>query len=822
MQMNGTVLKTSCNTLRNNFLSGAPQKGSVRSFLPCILLQPMFNVAQRTLHWFGGRKPGGKLFRPRINQRCPNGDPEPMNTLFSRKSGLISATVALAFSPSNVIFADSCPPAELPLETGALTEIRFAGEHSRTLRSTVAMLGKHHYEEIQLDDDFSQLWLDSYIDFLDPAKSFLLQTDIDQINKKYSAKLDDYTKSGNLQPAEEIYLSFRNKAITQLERNLEILNDPDYEFNYASDKSLPRDREDYHWPANGAEAEEKSERLLTLSMLNLKLSGKEGSDPRVQLARRYRSQLSNLRQQKTQQVLDLYLNALGQIYDPHTDYFSPRQSENFKINMALSLEGIGAVLQKDDEFTKVVSVVPGGPAEQQGQLKAADRIVGVGEGEDCEFVDIIGWRLDEVVDRIRGPKGATIRLKVIPADEDNLSEERAIIRIVRDRVKLEENAVKSEVIKIDSQGTEYALGVIDIPSFYLDINAMRNRDPDYRSTTRDVRNILDDFGEQGIDGVIVDLRQNGGGSLLEAATLTDLFVDPGPVVQIRDQNNRIHRNHRARTKAHYHGPVMVLIDRLSASASEIFAGAIQDYGRGLIVGSQSFGKGTVQSVQTLPSGQLKLTESKFYRISGDSTQHKGVAPDIELPGLFNPLDIGESSYENALAWDQIRGIPHRRYEDYQTYLAPLLEKHSERLQSNADLQYLLGTIALAEERRAQKSVSLNEQVRITDRELWQEREKSLKKKWFEARGLPFDESEGELAEPLDLASESRNFQSGASVDLAGNELAPEERTDDAPKEKEPDVSEAILLETGRIFTDLLKITEGTNDSNLATFETGAG
>lgn len=761
-------------------------------------------------------------------------------TGLAKKAQLLTATLALAFFTPSVLHADECPLAEPHLEIGELEEIEFTREHSRTLQSTVAMLGKHHYEEIPFDDTFSQLWLDGYIDFLDPTKSFLLQADIDLFNKRFGTRLDDYTKSGDLMPAEEIYEIFRSKAIAQLEQNLELLADNEYSFNYNSDASLPTDREDYNWPKDALEASEKAEHLLTLSMLNLKLSGKDGEDSRKQLIRRYKSQLSNIRQQKTQQVLDLYLNALGHIYDPHTDYFSPRQSENFEINMSLSLEGIGAVLQKDDEFTKVVSVVPGGPAEQQGELQAADRIVGIGEGEDCEFIDVVGWRLDEVVDRIRGPKGATVRLKVIPADADKFSEERSVIRIVRDRVKLEENAAKAEIIQIESEGTQYALGVIDIPSFYLDINAMRSRDPDYRSTTRDVRNILDDFREKGVDGVIVDLRQNGGGSLLEAATLTDLFVDPGPVVQIRDQNNRIYRNHRARAKAYYDGPLMVLIDRLSASASEIFAGAIQDYGRGLIVGSQSFGKGTVQSVQALPSGQLKLTESKFYRISGDSTQHKGVVPDIALPGLFNPLDIGESSYENALGWDQIRGIPHRRYEDYQVYLAPLMEKHSQRLQSDADLQYLLGTIALSEERRAQQSVSLNEQVRLSDRERWKQREKNLKRTWFEAKGLPFvdDEQADQVAavSPESATAKEaeetngKDMAASGDLDLASNHVASdhdsghaasnhatskEEQDAEAEEKNEPDVSKAILLETGRIFTDFLKITSRTNDATLA-------
>ena len=742
---------------------------------------------------------------------------ELMNYPGLKRLVLISAASALLFSLSSQSFADKCPAPEAPTEIGALEEIEFTREHSRTLQSTVAILAKHHYQEIQFDDDFSSLWLDDYIDFLDPTKSFLLQSDIDLFKSKYSTELDDFTRAGDLKPAEEIYGLFRDKAIKQLEQNLEIIADNDYQFDFNSDASLPTDRDDYSWPATEADAQQKSEHLLTLSMLNLKLTGKDEDDSREQLIRRYKSRLANIRQQKTQQVLDLYLNALGHIYDPHTDYFSPRQSENFAINMSLSLEGIGAVLQKDEEFIKVVSLVAGGPAEQQGELKAADLIVGIGEGEDCDFVDVIGWRLDEVVDRIRGPKGATVRLKVIPANLDKFSEERHVIRIVRDKVKLEDNAAKSEVIEIDSDGTQYALGVIDIPSFYLDINAMRKRDPQYRSTTRDVEEILDSFKEQGVDGVIIDLRQNGGGSLLEAATLTDLFVDPGPVVQIRDQNNRIYRNHRARARAYYDGPLMVLIDRLSASASEIFAGAIQDYGRGLVVGSQSFGKGTVQSVQKLPSGQLKLTESKFYRISGDSTQHKGVIPDIQLPGLFNPLDIGESSYENALGWDQIRGIPHRRYEDYQVYLAPLLEKHSQRLESDADLQYLLGTIALSEERRAQKSVSLNEETRIKDRELWKNRENDLKRKWYEAKGLPFDESDQE--DPELLAGNDDSMISPEISDLGNDpEIASEDAIEEESDENEPDVSKAILLESGRIFGDLLKITARENDANLASIK----
>ncbi len=724
-----------------------------------------------------------------------------MGTLSLKKIQSVLALCAALFvvaSPGSAVPTDSCPAELPPLEEGHLAEISFGRADSRTLQSTAAMLRKNHYEEIDFDDYFSRVWLDAFLDMLDPTKSFLLQADVDLFTRKYADSLDDLSKAGDLKPAREIYTVYRDRAMRQMELNISNLNNPDYQFDFTTQRYLPTNREDYSWPVDEDEARAQSETLLTLAMLNLRLSGKEESSAREQLIRRYQSQLNNLRRQKSQQVLDLYLNALGHIYDPHTDYFSPRDSENFEINMSLSLEGIGAVLQKDDEFTKVVSLVPGGPAQMQSNLQAADRIVAIGEGEDCEFIDIVGWRLDDVVERIRGPKGTVVRLKVIPSEADIHSAERNLVHIVRDQVKLEDNAAKGSVIQVHSGDREYSLGIIDIPSFYLDINAMRNRDPEYRSTTRDVRTILDEFEEQGVHGVLIDLRQNGGGSLLEAATFTDLFLDPGPVVQIKDQNNRIYRNHRARSRAYYSGPLVILIDRLSASASEIFAGAVQDYGRGLVLGSQSFGKGTVQSVQQLPSGQLKLTESKFYRISGDSTQHKGVVPDIELPGLFNPLDIGESSYDNALGWDQIRGIPHGRYEDYQVYLAPLMEKHRARLQSDADLQYLLGTIALAEERRAQREISLNEAERIRERENWDRREAELLQDWHAAQGIEpgLDESSDQIA----------------SGDLTA--LDPE-TSETEVQETRPDISEALLIEAGRIFADFLNLTGAANDADLA-------
>lgn len=700
-------------------------------------------------------------------------------------------------------YADDCPMPEEVVLVDQVEPVIFNENHSSTLVSALSILSKDHYEDLSLNDSLAKEWLDGFIEFLDPARSYLLASDIAEFETRYATQLDDLAKKGDLSPAKVMYDRFRERALSRFESNIALLEDTEKTFDYDTDQTLPVEREDYNWQPSVAATDTLWDQQLTLSLLNLKLSGKNEEDSREQLVSRYKTQLSNLKSQNARDVAALYLNSLGHIYDPHTDYFSPRESESFEITMSLSLEGIGAVLQRDDEFTKVVSVVPGGPAQIQGELQAADRIVAIGEGEDCAFVDVVGWQLDDVVDRIRGPKDSVVRLQIIPADADELSEERNIVKIVRDRVKLEDNAAKGEVIEIESHGEQYSLGVIDIPSFYLDIDAMRNRDPEYRSTTRDVQNILDGFTESGVDGVIVDLRQNGGGSLLEAATLTDLFVDPGPVVQIKDQSNRILRNHRARTRAYYDGPLMVVIDRLSASASEIFAGAIQDYSRGIVIGSQSFGKGTVQSVQALPEGQLKLTESKFYRISGDSTQHKGVIPDIHLPDLFNPDDIGESSYDNALPWDQIRGIPHRKYSDFTPYLESLRELHARRLSNDADMRYLQDTISISEERRSQKSISLNEEFRLQDREYWEQREEDILSAWQEAKGI-VPEEETEEVDEEELANAAEIVPESQAVDAQDEEDNP----------NEPDIAEALLYESGRIFSDLLHLMSEDSDENI--------
>ncbi|MBB3168328.1 carboxyl-terminal processing protease [Simiduia aestuariiviva] len=492
------------------------------------------------------------------------------------------------------------------------------------------------------------------------------------------------------------------------------LEDPETQYDFTKDEFLDNDREAAPWPKDKAASDELWRKRVKASVLSLKLSGKTIEESKTTLVRRYKNQITRLQQQDREDVFETLINALTLLYDPHTNYLSPRTLENFNINMSLSLEGIGAVLQTEDEFTKIVRLVAAGPADKSGQLKPADKIIAVGQGKDGELVDIVGWRLDEVVQLIRGEPNTIVRLQVQPANADATAIK--VVTINRERVKLEEQAAKKAVFELKDGNTTYKLGVIDIPAFYLDFEAYRKRDPNYKSTTRDVMKLLRELEQEQVDGIILDLRNNGGGSLQEATTLTDLFIDPGPVVQIRQSNETISRFHRSRSRALYRGPLLVLINRLSASASEIFAGAIQDYGRGIIVGSQSFGKGTVQSLTGLQEGQLKITESKFYRVSGESTQHRGVIPDIALPNLIDEAEVGESAYPNALPWDKIHPVPHEKYYDITQLMRDINPQHESRVAVNPDFNFLRDQLNLVTELKEKKQLSLNEQKRLAEKE----------------------------------------------------------------------------------------------------------
>lgn len=573
-------------------------------------------------------------------------------------------------------------------------------EHPRVYREVFDRLATQHYRSRIIDDALSAEYLTAYIERLDPVKRYFLASDIKEFDQ-WQTKLDDFARRGDVSAGFHIFNRLRERAVSRLNSNIALLEDSEFSFNFDTDQSIVLDPDYRDWFANMDASDAFAVQALQDAMIRLILAGKEEQEARDLLIKRYRAQLTQYKQRNSDDVFDLYTNALASLYDPHTAYFSPRTMENFKINMSLSLEGIGAELTTQDEYTEVVRVIPGGPADLQGILKPEDKIIGVGQGNE-EIVDVVGWRIDDVVELIRGKKGSTVRL-AISSTADN----QKIVEIVRDKVKLEDKSAQSEVLEIEAENRTLKLGVIEIPTFYMDFNAYQRRDPNFKSSSGDVYRLLQELEQQNVDGIILDLRNNGGGSLFEAKALTDLFINYGPVVQIKDSNKRIDRNHRAISRARYNGPLLVLINRLSASASEIFAGAMQDYGRALIVGSQSYGKGTVQDVTALSDGQLKLTISKFYRVSGDSTQHRGVIPDIELPSIYNRDEIGESERENALPWDQIHAVPHRSTDQLKQVIASLTAQHKERAYSDPNFVHMIDRLNLTRSWNNEQSLSLN-------------------------------------------------------------------------------------------------------------------
>ncbi len=549
-----------------------------------------------------------------------------------------------------------------------------------------------------------------FLDELDPSHSYFYTSDIKEFESKYRYTLDDDFKSGNLAPGFEIFNRYQQRVIERLTDIVELLEGGLDNWKFDIEETLRTDRKDIPWPDSEAAMKELWRKRLKNNVLNLKLTDKSLEDVQETLLKRYKNQLNRVLQNSNDDAFEFYINSLALSMDPHTQYFSPHRSENFNINMSLSLEGIGAVLQAEDEYTKVLRLIAGGPAERSKLLKAADRIVGVAQGADGEMVDIVSWRLDEVVNKIRGPKGTLVRLEIIPADAvDN--HQTKVIKIVRDKVKLEEQAAKKEIIEIKRDVDTYKIGIIDVPAFYADFKGMHAGNPDYTSTTKDVRKLIAELLVEGVKGIIIDLRDNGGGSLQEANSLTGLFIGLGPTVQVRNANGRIDIIRDHDPKLVYSGPLVVLVNRMSASASEIFAGAIQDYNRGIILGGQTFGKGTVQSLLPLSKGQLKATTAKYYRISGQSTQNKGVLPDLEYPGIFSVDDFGESSLPEAMAWDRINSIPYQTYYKMDDLLLLLKNRHIVRNRMSQDYQYSLERRERSNEMRQKKIVSLSEQKR---------------------------------------------------------------------------------------------------------------
>lgn len=610
-----------------------------------------------------------------------------------------------------------------------------------SLDQTIArLLSQHHYRQSKLDDRLSALVLTTYLDDLDFSRAYFLASDIAGF-EKYRTTLDDALKSGNLQPAYDIFNTYLRRLAERTGRIQTLLQQ---EFRFDVNETLDVDRKDAPWAKTPAELDEIWRKRLKHEMLTLMLSGKDQAAARELLVKRYDNRLRQGLQSSSDDVFQLYMNAVAQAFDPHTAYFSPRNTENFNIQMRLSLEGIGCVLRMEEEQVTVVELVTGGPADLSQQIKPGDRIVAVAQGDGGAWVDVVGWRLDDVVDRIRGQRGSVVRLKVLPGKAGATAAEKTV-RLVRDTIKLEKQAAKSEIKTLRGpDDRELRIGVITIPAFYSDFDAARRGDPNYRSTTRDVRGLLNDLRGK-IDGLVLDLRENGGGSLQEAVDLTGLFIEDGPVVQVRNAGNGPPEVEQDGDPGQaYGGPLAVLVDHASASASEIFAGAIQDYGRGIVIGDPTFGKGTVQTLVDLnrltrakePQGQLKLTIAKFYRINGSSTQHRGVKPDIAIPSVIDSEEVGESAQKNALPWDEIAATRYRGDRRLAALTPELTRRHQARVASNPDYQAFLRDLEFTRQQREKTTVSLLESQRRTERERVETWQRERENRYRVAKGLP--------------------------------------------------------------------------------------
>jgi carboxyl-terminal processing protease len=686
------------------------------------------------------------------------------------------------------------------LTDGRAESIEVESGQPALFREILERLATGHYRSQPIDDSLSERYLKEYINMLDSGKNYFLQSDIDEFNQ-WRFILDDLSKRGDISPGFEIFNRLTDRAKDRLQYILTLLEDSEYTFILDSSDTIVIDGDERDWFLSDTDANSFWEKRVTDSMIRLLLNDKNKEEARELLIKRYKTQIKQFEQRESQDVFQIYANALASLYDPHTSYISPRRYENFQINMSLSLEGIGAELTTEDDYTKVNRIIPGGPADLQGSLKAEDKIVGVGQ-DDEDIVDVIGWRIDDVVALIRGSKDTTVRLEYIPAKGD--SSNTKIVAILRDKVKLEDKSAQSQILEIEQSGQNLSIGVIEIPAFYMDFEAYRARDPNFKSTTRDVYNLIKELNNAEVDGIVLDLRNNGGGSLFEATSLTDLFIDRGPVVQIRDSKQRVQRNNRAYRAAAYDGPLLVMINRLSASASEIVAGALQDYGRALVVGSQSFGKGTVQDVTPLSKGQLKLTISKFYRVSGDSTQHRGIIPDIEFPSGYDSEEVGESQQDNALPWDRIRRVPHNKQTDLKALVPPLTTLHMKRRTSNPDFVSLVDRIELSDSWDSEKMLSLNLQERRLRSESWDielfeiENKRRLAKKMQPFEDLQAWRDSGEDKDDETKSPKKENDQTEQLVD----------QKNDQEQENIPE-SDPMLFEAGKILSD--QITMGLNN-----------
>ena len=653
-----------------------------------------------------------------------------------------------------------------PLPAAAKAEVLSPEpQHALVTKIIRSILNDAHYMRPRINDDLSVRVFDQYLSMLDNNRSYFLQADIDQFSK-YKVTLDDALARGDLSVAYEIFATFQQRWEGRYDYAISLLQTA---MKFDGKDSFVADREKLPWPKNSDELNELWRQRVKYDALNLKLAKKEWPEIKELLTKRYEAAKRRMTQTNSEDVFSYFMNAVTAAVDPHSNYFSPPQAENFDIEMKLSLEGIGAVLQTDDVYTKVAKLVEMGPADKSKQIFAEDKIISVGQ-DSQPMVDVVGWRLDDVVDLIRGKAGSVVRLEVMPhsAGADGKTK---LISIVREKVKLEEQAAKSEMIKVDRPGRKHNIGVITVPKFYVDFQARAMGDENYKSVARDVRDLLVKLKADKVDGVILDLRNNGGGGLDEAAQMSGLFIDQGPIVQERSQLGQITILPDEDPGVTWDGPLIVLINGQSASASEIVAAALQDYGRALLVGETTFGKGTVQTVYDLNRfrdnpgqnfGQVKLTVHKFYRVDGNSTQHRGVIPDIQLPPMFDPAEFGESSLPNAMPWDHIQAANYAAVADMRKFVPQLKAMQDKRVNKDREYQYLLEDIAEYNVRKNDKTVTLNETERKAERDQFDQKQLARENARRKLKGLPALKvlPEQPVAEQADSSDDVRLTEAG--------------------------------------------------------------
>lgn len=609
-------------------------------------------------------------------------------------------------------------------EAGAAASTTLSYEPSdkerRISKLVSAVVERSHYRQSPINDPVSSVTLDRYLETLDPGHSYFLASDIKDF-ERIRYQLDDAVLNGTLEPIFAIYNRYQTRTRERLSYAMTLLKT---EPNFTLEERFQYDRSKAPWPATQEEMNELWRLRVKNDAVVEMLAGKKWPETRDLLSKRYDRALKRLEQIKSDDVFEIFMNAFVHVFDPHSNYFSPSNSDEYKIQMSLSYEGIGASLQLVDDYVVVQNIIPGGSAAASGTLNTNDRIVAVGEGKEGKLVDVVGWRLDEVVQLIRGKEGSTVRLQIMPSGAAPGSENK-VISLVRSKISLETQAAKKEMRTITRNGQPFKVGVITVPGFYQDFEARARGDVEFRSTTRDVRKLIDELKTEGVQAIVIDLRGNGGGHLTEATGLTGLFINKGPVVQLRETGGQSEVLDDPEPNTAWDGPLSVLVDRFSASASEIFAGAIQDYGRGVVIGQQTYGKGTVQNLYPLDRyavdktpgfGQLTITIGKFYRVTGESTQHRGVLPDVVLPSAISLEEVGESAQESALPWDRIRSANFVRTGNIKPALEGLVKSHTERVVSDPNYQAYLQSVAAFEEIRKEKTVSLNLEQRRQERD----------------------------------------------------------------------------------------------------------